>query len=377
MASAGIPVVPGETPPDQSDAAIAAAADRVGYPLLVKASAGGGGKGMRVVRQAADLPAALAGARHEARVGFGDETLYLERLLERPRHVEVQVMADAHGNVVHLFERDCSIQRRHQKVIEESPSPALTPALRDRMTATAVEAARAVGYRNAGTIEFLLAGSGDAAMFYFLEMNTRLQVEHPVTEAVTGVDLVRAQLLVAGGAALPWKQQDLVQRGHAVECRIYAEDPGHDFLPQAGRLLLFREPARPGVRIDAGVEEGSVIPVHYDPLLAKLTAWGETREMALTRARAALTEFPILGVRTNLPFLVRLLDHPGVRAGTVDTSFLDGATRELLAGSSADIPAAALAAAAVHEEGAQPRGAAKATGVEIRDPWGSLQSWRG
>jgi acetyl-CoA carboxylase biotin carboxylase subunit len=384
MAASGVPIVPGETPSDQSDAALVATAARVGYPLLVKASAGGGGKGMRVVGRPADLHAALSGARHEARVAFGDETLYVERLIERPRHVEVQVMADAHGHVVHLFERDCSVQRRHQKVIEESPSPGLSPALRERMTATAVRAARAAGYRNAGTIEFLVEGGGDDTPFYFLEMNTRLQVEHPVTEAVAGVDLVRAQLLVAAGEPLPWRQEDLVQRGHAIECRVYAEDPARDFLPQAGRLVLYREPARPGVRIDAGVEEGSDVPVHYDPLLAKVTAWGETRDLALARARATLSEFPILGIRTNLPFLVRLLDHPAVRAGTVDTWFLDQATTALLAGLAADIPLAAIAAAAVHSERARKPGAglmrqgetAEAEAEPAADPWISLAGWR-
>ena len=262
MADAGLPTVPGETPRDQSDAAIADACRRLGFPVVLKASAGGGGKGMRIVREEPELAGALSGARHEARAAFGDDTLYVERLIERPRHVEIQVLADHHGAAVHLFERDCSVQRRHQKVNEESPSTVVTAALRARMGAAAAAAARAVGYRNAGTMEFLVEGAGDTARFYFLEMNTRLQVEHPVTEAVTGIDLVRAQIAIASGAPLPWRQEDLAQRGHAIECRVYAEDPARDFLPQAGRILRYREPRRPGVRIDAGVDEGSDVHVY-------------------------------------------------------------------------------------------------------------------
>ena len=284
MQAAGVPVVPGETPRDQSDAALVEAAARVGYPVLIKPSAGGGGIGMKVVREPAAMAEAVAAARREAQASFGDGTLYVERLVDRPRHIEIQVFADAHGHAVHLFERECSMQRRHQKMIEESPSPALSPAVRARMGAAAVAAARAAGYRNAGTVEFLLEGAGDDARFYFLEMNTRLQVEHPVTEMVTGVDLVHAQLRVASGEPLPWSQESLSQRGHAIECRIYAEDPAQGFLPQAGRLLLYREPQGPGIRVDSGVVEGGEIPVHYDPMLAKLIVSGETREVARRRA---------------------------------------------------------------------------------------------
>ncbi len=323
MRAAGVPVVPGETPADQSDNGIAAAARSVGYPALVKASAGGGGKGMRVLRGDADATDMIPAARREATAAFGDGTLYIERLIERPRHVEIQVFGDAHGHVVHLFERECSVQRRHQKVVEESPSPALTPGVRRRMGEAAVAAARAAGYRNAGTIEFLLEGEGDEAAFYFLEMNTRLQVEHPVTEAVTGVDLVRAQIAVAEGRPLPWRQDDLTQRGHAIECRIYAEDPASGFLPQAGPLLLYREPRGPGIRIDAGVTEGGEVSVNYDPLLAKLIVSAETRDRAIDRALAALRQYPILGIHTNVPFLTRLIDHPEFRAGRVHTGFLD------------------------------------------------------
>jgi acetyl-CoA carboxylase biotin carboxylase subunit len=325
-AEAGVQIVPGESPADQSDAGIRAAVEGIGLPALIKASAGGGGKGMRTVRDASAIAESIAAARREALAAFGDGTLYVERLVDHPRHVEVQVFGDAHGHVVHLFERDCSTQRRHQKVIEESPSPAVTPGLRDKMAQAAIAAARAVGYTNAGTVEFLLdvgRGPAAAAPFYFLEMNTRLQVEHPVTEQVTGVDLVRAQLLVASGAPLPWAQSDLTLRGHAIEARVYAEDPAQGFLPQAGRLDEYREPRWPGVRIDAGFEEGSVVPVYYDPMIAKVIATAETRPLAIARLSAALRAFRIAGVRTNIDFLLAVLASDTFRLGGVDTAFLD------------------------------------------------------
>jgi acetyl-CoA carboxylase biotin carboxylase subunit len=326
MQRAGVPVVPGETPADQSDEGIRTAIDRVGLPVLVKASAGGGGKGMRHVRDAGEIAEAIQGARREASAAFGDGTLYVERLVERPHHVEVQVFGDSHGQVVHLFERECSVQRRHQKVIEESPSPVLTSTLRTRMTDAAATAARAVGYRNAGTIEFLVdvsTGGGDAAPFYFLEMNTRLQVEHPVTEQVTGLDLVRAQLLVASGERLPWTQDQIRQRGHAIEARVYAEDPANGFLPQAGPLHVYREPQWPGVRIDSGVVEGGDVSIYYDPMMAKVIATAETRELATARLIVALRELTIDGVRTNVPFVVRVLGSEAFRDGSIDTAFLD------------------------------------------------------
>jgi len=326
MQSAGVPVVPGETPVDQSDRGITAAVERVGLPVLVKASAGGGGKGMRRVREAGEIAEAIQAARREAAAAFGDGTLYVERLIDRPHHVEVQVFADDQGHVVHLFERECSVQRRHQKVIEESPSPVLTADLRARMTGAAVAAARAVKYRNAGTIEFLVDRSregADRATFYFLEMNTRLQVEHPVTEEVTGLDLVRAQLLVASGEPLPWTQGAIGQRGHAIETRIYAEDPAGDFLPQAGRLLEYREPRWPGVRVDSGVAEGGEVSIYYDPMIGKVIAAAETRALATARMIAALRDFRIAGVRTNLPFVIRILATEAFRNGSIDTAFLD------------------------------------------------------
>jgi acetyl-CoA carboxylase biotin carboxylase subunit len=374
MAGAGVPVVPGATPADQSDEGVLAAARTLGFPVLIKASAGGGGKGMRVVRDETGGREAVGAARREALGAFGDGTLYVERLIEQPRHVEVQVMADSHGNVVHLYERECSIQRRHQKIIEESPSPALTAALRARMCAAAVTAARAAGYRNAGTIEFLLDGSGDRAEFYFLEMNTRLQVEHAVTEAVTGVDLVRAQIDVAAGMSLRWSQPSLAQRGHAIECRVYAEDPSNGFLPQAGPLLLYREPSGPGVRVDAGVAEGDRLSVNYDPLIAKVTVHAETREHAIARALAALRSFPILGIRTNLPFLIAVLEHRAFAAGAVHTGFVDDHLEELASLPAPPIEALAAAAAAPSRErlsDGSPGGPARRT----PEPWERLTGW--
>jgi 3-methylcrotonyl-CoA carboxylase alpha subunit len=370
MIAAGVPVVPGVTPADQTDDGVLAAAREIGYPVLVKASAGGGGKGMRALAGDADARDLIAAARREAENAFRDGTLYVERLLERPRHVEIQVFADAHGNAVHLFERECSVQRRHQKIVEESPSPALTAGLRERMGAAAVAAARASNYRNAGTIEFLLDGDGDAARFYFLEMNTRLQVEHPVTEAVAGVDLVHAQFDVAAGRPLPWTQAGLTQRGHAIECRVYAEDPSQGFVPQAGPLLRYREPQGPGIRIDSGVREGMTVPVHYDPLLAKLTVWAESRGAAIDRAAAALHSFPVLGIRTNIPFLLRLLAHPEFRAGRLHTGFVDANLQALLERRPA--PPEAIAAAAL---AGAPAAVATAGPASQPDPWITLAGW--
>ncbi|HEX3702362.1 MAG TPA: biotin carboxylase N-terminal domain-containing protein [Vicinamibacterales bacterium] len=376
MQKAGVPVVPGETPEDQTDDGLHRMVERVGLPVLVKASAGGGGKGMRRIRDAAEIGDAIQAARREAAAAFGDGTLYVERLVEHPRHIEVQVFGDHHGRIDHVFERECSVQRRHQKIIEESPSPALSPAVRERIAAAAVTAARAAHYRNAGTIEFLLDGSGDAAQFYFLEMNTRLQVEHPVTEAVSGIDLVRAQLLVASGEPLPWTLGSLTQRGHAIEARVYAEDPARGFLPQAGRLLLCREPRRPGVRVDAGVAEGSDVSVYYDPMLAKVIASAETRDAAIVRLSAALQEYPILGIRTNIPFLLRILAHPRFQAGTVDTGFLDGDGAALAEGGDDTPPAFLQAAIDMHRQSpAGGRTAGTGAAATAFDPWRTLGAW--
>jgi acetyl/propionyl-CoA carboxylase alpha subunit len=380
MERAGVPVVPGVIPADQSDEAMRDAIESLGLPVLVKPAAGGGGKGMRRVASNDEIAGAVQSARREALAAFGDGTLYAERLLDRPRHVEVQVVGDRHGHVVHVFERDCSVQRRHQKVIEESPSPSITPALRDRLCAAAVTAARAVSYCSTGTVEFLVdrPGAGlDQAPFYFLEMNTRLQVEHPVSEQVAGVDLVRAQLIVASGEPLPWQQDALRQRGHAIEARVYAEDPARGFLPQAGRLLLYREPQLPGVRVDAGVVEGGEVAVHYDPLLAKVIASAETRDLAIARLMVALQAYPILGVATNIPFLLRILAHPDFRSGTLDTGFLDRHGEVLAATTEEALPAVVVAAMAEHAQETVAGDEAHGPQRTTWDPWVRLAGWRG
>ncbi|GMU47844.1 MAG: acetyl/propionyl-CoA carboxylase subuit alpha [Candidatus Desulfobacillus denitrificans] len=316
MREAGVPCIPGYDGTDQSDATLIREAEKIGLPLMIKAAAGGGGRGMRRVTDFADLPAALASARSEAQSAFGSGELILEYALTAPRHVEVQVFADTQGNVIHLGERDCSIQRRHQKVIEEAPSPAVSPELRARMGEAAVRAAKAIGYIGAGTIEFLLA-EGD---FVFMEMNTRLQVEHPVTELVTGLDLVDLQLRIAAGEPLPLSQTDVHLDGHAIEARLYAEDPDAGFLPQTGMLLRWQVPA--GVRVDAGVDSGTEITSHYDPLLAKIIARGETREEARQKLIAALRDTTALGVTTNKAFLIGCLEHPEFTARRATTDFI-------------------------------------------------------
>ncbi len=317
MVAAGVPCLPGYQGADQSDAVLLAEGARIGFPLMVKASAGGGGKGMRLVADADALPEALARARSEAGKAFGDETLILERALLCPRHVEIQVFADSYGNAIHLGERDCSVQRRHQKVVEEAPSPAVDDALRARMGQAAVDAARACGYVGAGTVEFLLEG-GD---FFFLEMNTRLQVEHPVTEAVAGMDLVEWQIRVARGEALPLRQEQVALSGHAIEVRLYAEDPAQDFLPQAGRVLRWRAP--PGLRVDHALASGQAVSPDYDPMLAKIIAHGPDRETARRRLIAGLEATEVLGLTTNRAFLAAVLRHEGFASGAATTAFLD------------------------------------------------------
>jgi acetyl-CoA carboxylase biotin carboxylase subunit len=320
MQAAGVPIVPGLTRAlqDAQDAREEAAA--IGYPVLLKAAAGGGGKGMRVVRSAGEIDSAFAAAAREAVKAFGDGDLYLERYIERPRHIEIQVLADSHGRVVALGERECSIQRRHQKLIEEAPSPAVSAALRRRMGEAATAAAGAVGYVGAGTIEFLLAADGE---FYFLEMNTRIQVEHPVTELVYGVDLVREQLRIAAGQPMRVFAGTLQPRGHAIECRITAEDPFNDFLPATGIVSYLRVPAGPGVRWDGGVEAGNAVTLFYDPLLAKLVVWAETRDVAIERMVRALRELVIVGIPTSQVFHLRVLDDPAFRAGELDITYLE------------------------------------------------------
>jgi 3-methylcrotonyl-CoA carboxylase alpha subunit len=351
---AGVPVVPGYDGADQSVERLLNEARQIGYPLLIKASAGGGGKGMRIVNRADELPAALAGAQREAQAAFGDATVFIEHYVQRPRHIEIQVFADAHGNVVHLGERECSIQRRHQKILEESPAPGLSAELRAEMGAAAVRLARAAGYVNAGTVEFVLGGgpapvsdadhgpAWRAQPYYFLEMNTRLQVEHPVTEFVSGLDLVQLQIAVAAGERLPFTQEQLTLRGHAIEARIYAEDP-IQFLPAIGRLELVDFPYGPGVRIDSGLTSGDEVTVHYDPMIAKLIVSGSDRPTAVARLGRALDETAILGLTTNLPLLRALADHPAFGAGETHTGFL--AEHPLTVQPPTETPIAVLAAA--------------------------------
>jgi acetyl-CoA carboxylase, biotin carboxylase subunit len=369
MIAAGVPVVPGVSEPLPDATAAAAAAEEFGYPILLKAAAGGGGKGMRVVGSAPDLERAFAAASSEALSAFGDGSVYLEKYLDRPRHIEIQVLADAHGSTVHLGERDCSVQRRHQKLIEEAPSPALTPELRARMGETAVAAARAVGYRNAGTIEFLFQ-DGE---FYFLEMNTRIQVEHPVTELVTGIDLVQWQLRIAGGEAIPFEQDAIVPNGHAIECRITSEDPGNSFLPSTGRVVLFQPPGGPGVRWDGAVAEGVDVSLYYDPLLGKLVVHGPDRTAALDRMERALAELRIVGVQTSAPFHRRVMAEPSFRAGDVTIRYLD--EHPELAAMDLDedvLRMAAVAAALLEEESRTRRGAQR-----IDTPAAGGSRWRG
>lgn len=319
MMQAGVPIVPGTTNAISSVQEASVFCQKHGFPILLKAASGGGGKGMRVVLRSEDLSSSFQAAQSEALSAFGDGRVYVEKYLERPRHIEFQVLADEHGHVIHLGERECSIQRRHQKVIEETPSVIVDDELRQRMGETAVQAARACNYHNAGTIEFLVDARRN---YYFLEMNTRLQVEHPVTEERTGVDLVALQLLVAMGEHLPMKQQEVLFRGHAIECRIYAEDPANQFLPSTGKLLHLRPAQGPGIREDRGVDVGGEISVYYDPLISKLIAWGPTRGDAISRMRRALREYEILGVRTNIPLNLYVLNHPDFLSGNFDTHFL-------------------------------------------------------
>jgi acetyl-CoA carboxylase biotin carboxylase subunit len=362
VTAAGVPVVPGDNGPTgrgfPTPEEALASAKKIGFPVMLKASAGGGGKGMRLVEDEAKFTAAYQGAQREAKSAFGDDAVYLEKAVIRPRHVEIQVFADTHGNTVYLFERDCSIQRRHQKVIEEAPSPALKPETRHAMGAVAVKAAAAVNYVGAGTCEFLLAEDGS---FYFLEMNTRLQVEHPVTEMITQLDLVKLQIAVANGEPLPFKQEDLKIHGAALECRIYAEDPLR-FLPSPGKITQLRQPSGPFVRDDSGVTEGSEISVYYDPMISKLVTWGKDRTEAVDRMARALSEYRVGGIKTNLAFHRRVLKNADFRAGKYDTSFIEGHKAELLRAleldESDEALDAALAAAAMH---AMETGAAETT----------------
>ena len=370
METAGVPLVPGYHGEAQDLDTFRAAAERIGYPVLLKAAAGGGGKGMKVVERAADLAEALASAQREAHAAFGDARMLVEKYVLKPRHVEIQVFADRHGNCLYLNERDCSIQRRHQKVVEEAPAPGLSPALRQAMGEAAVKAALAIGYVGAGTVEFLLDERGD---FFFMEMNTRLQVEHPVTEAITGLDLVAWQLRVANGEPLPIRQEQVPLHGHAIEVRLYAEDAEQGFLPASGRLDLYREPAPgPGRRVDSGVAEGDSVSPFYDPMLAKLIVWGENREEARLRLLAMLDELAVGGLKTNRAFLKRLLAHPSFAAAELDTGFIARHAETLLP-APGELPERfwALAATAFLQSEPQQRRA-----DDPFSPWSARSGWR-
>ena len=378
MRRADVPVTPGYHPrsqePDEQVPELLGAAKQIGYPLLVKATAGGGGKGMRVVEQEKDLRAAIESAQREALNAFGDPTIYLEKHIVRPRHIEFQILADQHGNTIHLFERECSIQRRYQKIVEETPSPALTSELRARMGAAAVAAAQAVHYTNTGTIEFLVSEDGE---FYFLEMNTRLQVEHPITEQVTGIDLVKAQINIAAGAPLPWRQEDVGQRRHAIECRVYAEDPARDFLPSIGPVLLAEEPVGPGVRVDAGVSTGGEVSIYYDPMIAKLIVLGENRADAVRKMDWALSHYIILGITTNITFLRAIVQHPAFAAAEISTDFVEHYLSEW-SPEPPPVPDEALIAAALADMMGDEAAVAAITPAhgDPNSPWQTLDSFR-
>jgi acetyl-CoA carboxylase, biotin carboxylase subunit len=320
MIKAGVPVVPGTSDPVKDEEEAVKIVSEIGLPVMIKASAGGGGKGMRLVKSQEDIISSVRAARSEAKSAFGDDSIYIEKYIESPHHIEFQILADNHGNVVHLFERECSVQRRHQKVVEETPSPLITPKIREEMGKFAVEAARAVNYSGAGTIEFIV---DEQLNYYFLEMNTRLQVEHPITERVVGVDLVKEQIRIANNEPLAFKQEDLTQRGHAIECRIYAEDPDRNFMPSPGIIKHITEPHGLGVRCDGYVYEGYEIPLYYDPLISKLVVWGKDRSEAIARMKRALYEFKITGVKTSIRFLEKIMDTPDFIEGKYNTHFIE------------------------------------------------------
>jgi len=374
VSQAGVAVIPGMSGTAEDAKAFAKEADAIGYPVLIKASAGGGGKGMRVAAGQKELAKALEGAAREAESAFGDATMYLEKFLEKPRHVEFQMLADSHGNVVHLFERECSIQRRHQKIVEETPSPALDDGLRAEMGDAALKVVAASGYQNAGTVEFLLTPEGD---FYFLEVNARIQVEHPITEAVVGVDLVAEQIKIAAGEQLSLKQEELSQRGWAIECRIYAEDAEQGFLPASGKILFMEEPKGPGIRVDSGITSGDEVSVYYDPILSKVISWGPDRESARKRMVSALASYPILGIKTTVGFLHHLMLHPAFIKGETHTGFIDQHMADWRSDKDSELLGLASAVAAVAEtRGLDGRTAGDDSPQKrVFDPWLDVGRW--
>ncbi len=371
MADAGVPLIPGMHSSSHDVAVFEKAAEKAGYPVIIKAAAGGGGKGMRIVNEPAGLKDAVEAAQREARNAFGDDSVYLEKYISNPRHIEFQVLADNHGDCIHVFERECSIQRRHQKIIEETPSVAVSPELRARMGADAVKVAKAAHYTNAGTVEFLLDDSGH---YYFLEMNTRIQVEHPVTEFVTGVDLVIEQIRVAAGQPLGSHLKQLTQRGHAIECRIYAEDGENGFLPSTGKILFYSEPTGPGIRVDSGIRDGSEVSIDYDPIMAKLIVHAPSRDLAIAKMITALHHYKILGVKTSKRFMVDVLSHPEFVAGRTFTSFIE----KHMAIRQTEIAAFRhLAVAAATAESTVPSQTTAGGGrrAEAPTPWQTIGSW--
>jgi len=372
MQNTDVPVIPGMDKPAENFAEISRYAETIGYPVIIKAAAGGGGKGMRIVHAPDQLESLFVSAVSEAQTAFGNGAVYLEKYLAKPRHVEIQILADKHGNVIHLGERECSIQRRHQKIIEESPSKAVTPELREQMGQAAVNAARASGYQNAGTVEFLL----DEGQFYFLEVNTRLQVEHPVTEMIAGIDLVREQIKIASGMPLSYSQKDIQPRGHAIECRIYAEDPENNFMPSPGTILYLKEPAGPGIRVDSGIYSGFSVPTLYDPILSKLVVYAEDRPAAIEKMMRALAEYAILGIKTQIPFLLDVIRSERFFHGDTWTRLIDDEFSPWKQ-DSGDAVLAAIAYAA-YRSSSRRRGMRVTGGGEedrFQSPWETLGSW--
>ncbi|MCP4138098.1 MAG: acetyl-CoA carboxylase biotin carboxylase subunit [bacterium] len=372
MIKGDVPVVPGLTHDNPNPEIMAAEAEKIGYPVLIKAAAGGGGKGIRIVNSSDEMADAAVSASSEAQAAFGNGAIFLEKYLSQSRHVEFQILADTHGNVIHLLERECSIQRRHQKIIEETPSPAMTPELREQMGAAAVAAAKASGYVNAGTVEFLLDRENN---FYFLEVNTRLQVEHPITEMITGVDLVRQQLEVAAGSPLSLQQEDIVGRGHAIECRIYAEDPANDFFPSPGKIEFMKEPSGPGIRNDCGIYSGFTVPVEYDPILSKLVTYSENREKNIDRMIRALEDYVILGVKSPIPFLIDILSSEPFKSGETYTNFIPEYFSEWKP-SLTDHDIACIAYIVDELSAKKKSGSIAAVESETNSPWKTLGNWK-
>lgn len=377
MMNSGVPVIPGASPPSDDHELFFEEARKIGFPVLVKAAAGGGGKGMRVAASEDDLRLSLESAQREAGNAFGDSTVFLEKYIEKPRHVEIQLLADQHGRTIHLCERECSIQRRHQKIVEETPCTALTPEVRESMGRAAVQAAEVVGYTNAGTVEFLLDTDGS---FYFLEMNTRIQVEHPITELVTGIDLVQWQIRIAAGEPLTIAQEDVGQKGHAIECRIYAEDPGNNFMPCPGKILFAREPMGPGVRNDSAIFSGFEVTMDYDPILSKLVVWGEDRDQACRRMIKALGDMVVLGIRTTSEYLADVIRHPAFANGETYTDFIPLNMDGWAARGDGDhaVPAPVLAAAGLEliSPSASSPGRSSGSGAPPDTPWQRCGSWQ-